>query len=228
VGLLLLLALGVLCACRLILGSLDREFRRSVQARIAASVAGILILTLTAHYLAFRLAKLPLPMSRTGIFFLPLCTLLIAAVAASPAESPRSRWLGHVIAGVFLCLAAHYLLCLRYTYFGEYENAADLKEVYGVIERLNRTYGIQDFTADGAYRSPLNFYRAISRTDKFPPLPGYPGMVPSGKAVYILHGSYFRDFIKEQKLQVVYRGKISKVVVAVAPDSPVPPLPVAP
>ena len=53
-----------------------------MRARITASVAGILILTLTAHYLAFRLARLPLPMSRTGIFFLPLCTLLIALVAA--------------------------------------------------------------------------------------------------------------------------------------------------
>jgi len=228
VGSLLLLALGVLCTCRLILGSFDREFRRSVQARIAASVAGILILTLIAHYLAFRVAKLPLPMTRTGIFFLPLCTLLIAIVAASPAESPLSRLLGHAMAGVFLCLAAHYLLCLRYTYFGEYEKAADLKEVYGVIERLNRTYGIQEFTADGAYASPLNFYRAISKIDKFPPLPGYPGMVPAGKEVYILHESYYRDFIEKHKLQVVCRGKTSKVVVAVPPDSPVPPLPVAP
>ena len=221
VGSLLLLALGVLCTCRLILGSFDREFRRSVQARIAASVVGILILTLTAHYLAFRVANLPLPMTRTGIFFLPLCTLLIAVVAASPAESPFSRWLGYAITGVLLCLAAHYLLCLRYTYFGEYEKAADLKEVYGVIERLNRTYGIQEFTADGAYASPLNFYRAISKIDKFPPLPGYPGMVPAGKEVYILHESYYRDFIEKHKLQVVYRGKTSKVVVAVPPDSPV-------
>lgn len=224
----LLLALCVLCAGQLMLGSLDRELRQNVRARITASVAGILILTLTAHYLAFRLARLPLPMSRTGIFFLPLCTLLIALVAASPAKSLLSRWLGRAIAVVLLCLAAHCLLCLRYTYFREYEWDADLKEVYRVIERLNRTYGVQDFRSDGLYRSPLNFYRAISRTDKFPPLPGYPGMVPSGKAVYILHGSYFRDFIEEQKLQVVYRGKISKVVVAVAPDSPVPPLPVAP
>jgi hypothetical protein len=191
-------------------------------------VAGIAILTLTAHYLAFRLARLPLPMSRTGIFFLPLCTLLIALVAASPAKSPLSRLLGYAITGAFLCLSVHCLLCLRYTYFKEYEWDADVKEVYRVIERLNRTYGIQEFTADGAYASPLNFYRAISKTDKFPPLPGYPGMVPPGKAVYVLHGSYHRDFIEEQKLQVVYRGKISKVVVAVPPDSPVPPLPVAP
>lgn len=228
VGRWLLLALGVLCTFRLTLGSLDREFRRKVQARIAASVAGILILTLIAHYLAFRVAKLPLPMTRTGIFFLPLCTLLIAIVAASPAESPLSRLLGHAIAGVFLCLAAHYLLCLRYTYFREYEKAADLKEVYRVIERLNETYGIQDFTADGAYRSPLNFYRAVSKTDKFPPLPGYPGMVPPGKAVYILHGPYYRAFMDEHKLVVVYRGRISQVVVAVPPDGPVRPLPVAP
>jgi hypothetical protein len=167
-------------------------------------------------------------MSRTGIFFLPLCTLLIAAVAASPADSLLSRWLRHAISGVLLCLAAHYLLCLRYTYFREYEKAADMKEVYRVIERLNRTYGIQEFTADGAYRSPLNFYRAVSKTDKFPPLPGYPGMVPPGKAVYILHGPYYHAFINEQKLVVVYRGRISQVVVAVPPDGLVPPLPVAP
>jgi hypothetical protein len=199
-----------------------------VRARIAASLAGVLILTLTAHYLAFRVANLPLPMSRTGIFFLWLCTLLIAVVAASPAESLFSRWLGYAITGVLLCLAAHYLLCLRYTYFREYEKAADLKGVYRVIERLNRTYGIQDFTADGAYRSPLNFYRAISKTDKFPPLPGYPGMVPAGKEVYILHGAYYRAFMDEHKLVVVYRGRISQVVVAVPPDGPVPPLPVAP
>jgi hypothetical protein len=228
VGRWLLLALGVLCTCRLILGSLDREFRRNVRARIAASLAGVLILTLTAHYLAFRVANLPLPMSRTGIFFLWLCTLLIAVVAASPAESLFSRWLGYAITGVLLCLAAHYLLCLRYTYFWEYEKAADMKEVYRVIERLNRTYGIQEFTADGAYRSPLNFYRAVSKTDKFPPLEGYPGMVPPGKAVYILHGTYYRAFMDEHKLVVVYRGRISQVVVAVPPDGPVRPLPVAP
>jgi hypothetical protein len=228
VGPILLLALCVLCTCRLILGSLNREFRRNVRARVAASIAGLLSLTVTAHYLAFRVAKLPLPMSRTAIYFLPLCTILIAVIAASPAESRPSRWLGHAIAGVFLCLAAHYLLCLRYTYFEEYDKAADMEAVYRVIERLNQSYGVQEFTADGAYTSPLNFYRAISKAKKFPPLTGYGGMVPPGKAVYILHGSYYRPFMEEHKLVAVYRGGISQVVVAVPPDGPVPPLPVAP
>jgi hypothetical protein len=219
----LLLALCVLCTGQLILGSLDRELRQNVRTRITASVAGILILTLTAHYLAFRLARLPLPMSRTGIFFLPLCTLLIALVVASPAKSLLSRWLGHAIVVVLLCLAAHCLLCLRYTYFREYEWDADLKEVYGVIERLNRTYGVQDFTSDGLYRSSLNFYRALSKTDRFPPLPGYPaGPLPSGKPVYVLHEPSYRAFMDERKLVVVYRGRMTDVVVAVPPDGPVP------
>jgi hypothetical protein len=227
-GRFLLLALGVLCTCRLVLGGLDREFRRNVRARIAAVLAGILILTLTAHYLALRVARLPLPMARTAIFFLPLCTLLIAAVAAAPAQSGLSRVLGHALAGLFLCLAAHYLLCLRYTYFREYVQAADMKDVYRVIERLNQAYGVRDFTADGSYRSSLNFYRVRFKTAKFPPLPAYPGWVPPGKAVYIIHGDYYRAFIEKHKLAVVYHGGVSRVAVAVSPAGPVPPLPVTP
>ncbi len=203
----LLLALAVLCALRLIPGSLDWEFRRSARARAVAGVAGILMLTLAAHYAAFRFAGLPLPMSRTGIFFLPLCTLLIAMVAASPAKSPPSRWLGHAIAGLFLCLAANCLLSLRYTYFLEYEWDADLKQVYGVVERLNRTYGVRDFTADGLYRSPLNFYRAASAAGGFPPLAAYVGKVPPGKPVYVLHEIYYGPFIKNASWRWYIAGK---------------------
>jgi hypothetical protein len=203
----LLLALAALCACRLVL---TRPFR-------ATGMAGILILTVAAHALAFRVFKLPLPMTRTGIFFLPLCTLLIAFVAAAPADSRFTRGLGHAITAMLLCLGAHYLLCLRYTYFGEYEKAAEMRAVYRVIERLNRDYGFQEFTADGAYRSPLNFYRAMSQCDHFPPLAGYEGTLPPGKRVYILHASFYRRFIEENRLAIVYRGRISQVVVAVAP-----------
>ncbi len=133
----LLLALGALSAVQIILQSLNREFRRSLRAPITAALAGILMLTLAAHYLAFRLTKLPLPMSRTGIFFLPLCTLLIAVVAASPANSRPLRWLGHAITGLFLCLAVNCLLCLRHTYFWEYEWDADLESE--VVWRNHRT-----------------------------------------------------------------------------------------
>jgi len=224
----LLLALAISCACRMGCGSLYPEFRQNMRAIMAASVVGILTLTVGAHYLAFRITKLPLPMSRTAIFFLPLCTLLIALVAASPAKPLFLRFLGHAIVAMFLILAAHYLLCLRYTYFKVYAEAAEMKEIYRVIERLNQRYGIQEFTVTGAYASSLNFYRVAWKSAKLLPFVVCPEPPPPGKAVYVIHGPYYRSFIDEQKLVVLYRGGVSQVVVAVPPDGPVPPLSVMP
>ncbi len=214
IGPMLLLSLAVLGVWRLLAGCVDHTFRRSMRGRMTAAIIGILMAAIAAHYLAFRAGGLPLPLSRTAIYFLPLCTLLLATIAAAPAASRVSRRAGQLLAAGLLCLAAHYLLCLRYTYFKEYDQDAEVKEVYRVVEQLNQRYGVREFTSDGAYTSPLNFYRAIAKVKNFPELPGYPGMVPPGKAVYILHGSYHRDFIDEHKLAVVYRGRISQVVVA--------------
>lgn len=225
-GRLLLVALPVLGAARLAAGAISREWGRNLPALIAAAASGILALTLAAHYALFRLARVPLPMTRTAIFLLPLCTILLAAIVALPARTAVSRWLGRAVAAGFICLAAHYALSLRYSYFREYEQEAEVDEVYRVIQHLNRRYGVREFTADGAYRSSLNFYRQMEGTDAFPPLPGYPGMVPPGKEVYILHGWFHRPFIDQQKLSVIYQGKRSHVVVAVPPDGAVPPVPI--
>jgi hypothetical protein len=224
----LLLALLVLCACRLIFGGVDRGFRQSKQAKMVAALCGILLFTLAAHFLAFRLIRLPLPMSRTAIYFLPLTTLLIAAIAASPAASPVSRWLGRAIVTVLFCLSAHYLLSLRYNYFKEYDQGAEMKQVYRIVDRLNRTYGIRDFTIDGAYASPLNFYRTASRNGSLPIFEAPPGMVPPGKPVYVIHGDFYAGFIDQHNLAVLYRGPVSRVAVAVSQDGPVPQWPVSP
>jgi hypothetical protein len=73
------------------------------------------------------------------------------------------------------------------------------------------------------YRSSLNFYRALSKTDRFPLLPGYPaGPLPSDKPVYVLYEPSYRAFMDKRKLVVVYRGRMTDVVVAVPPDGPVP------
>ena len=133
----LLLALAIVCVCRMGLGSVYPEFRQNKRAIMAASLAGILALNVGAHYLTFRIAKIPLPLSRTAIYVLPLCTLLAALVAATPAKPRAARFLGRVMTGMLLVLALNYLLCLRFTYFKEYVQAAEMKEVYSVLERLN-------------------------------------------------------------------------------------------
>ncbi len=226
----LLIVLLVLCILRLIAETRDGELLRSRQARLTAWVGAMILLTLSAHYLAFRIAGLPLPMSRTGIFFLPLVTWLVALITALPPKSLVSRLLGYALRGGLICLAAHCLLCLRYTYFREYEWDADVKDVHRVIERMERTYGVHDIASDGLYTSPLNFYRVIAETGRLAPLPAYPGMVPAGRAVYILNAWYggYRTFLCQSRLVVVYRGRRTGVVVAVPPDGPVPPLPAAP
>jgi hypothetical protein len=226
-GRFLLVALGILTVLRLAAGAAARELGRNLHTQVAAAAGGILAFALAGHYALFRFAAVPLPMTRTGIFFLPLITLLVAATAALPARSLVSRCVGHALASALVCLAAHYVLSLRYSYFREYGQQAEVDEVYRVMDHLNRRYGVRDFTADGAYRSSLNFYRLLEGTDDIPPLPGYPGMVPAGKDVYILHGWFHRPFIEENRLSIIYRGKISQVVVAVPPDGPVPPVPAA-
>lgn len=224
----LFIALAVLCVCRFLLGLLDRQFRRDTRTILAAGVAGVIAVTVAAHYLAFRITKLPLPMSRTAIFFLPLCTLFVVLIAASSANSRLLRLLSHSTTGVVLILAAHYLLCIRYTYFKEYAQAAEVKEVYSVLQQLNQYYGVQDFTVGGEYASPLNFYRVADKATRLPQFLSTGSLPPPGKAVYVIHGSYYGPFLKEHRLVVLYRGPVSLVVVAVPPDGPVPPLPVTP
>ncbi|HVO97983.1 MAG TPA: hypothetical protein VMT15_07940 [Bryobacteraceae bacterium] len=181
-------------------------------------LTAIVALTVTLHWLAYKMDKLPLPMTHTGTFFIPLCTLALGAVAAAPARLAITRWLNQGIVALFLMVACYYLLCLRHTYFQEYADDADTKEVYGVLAKLNHTYGVTDTAMDGLFVAPLSFYRVISRKETFPEFLYVPlDTFPTGKSIYVLHGGYFRDFIKAQKLAIVYHGSRSEVVVAVKP-----------
>lgn len=224
----LLIVLAALCVCRFLLGLLDRRSRHDTRTTLAAGVAGVIATTVAAHYLAFRITKLPLPMSRTAIFFLPLCMLFVLLVAALPANSRLLRLLSYSATGLILMLAAHFLLCMRYTYFKEYAQAAEMKEVYRVLQQLNQRYGVQDFTVSGEYTSPLNFYRVAEKAVGLSQFQSIGPVPPIGKPVYVIHGSYYGPFLKEHHMVVLYRGPVSRVVVAVPPDGLVPPQPVTP
>ena len=124
--------------------------------------------------------------------------------------------------GVFICLACYFVLCLRLTYFKEYEYDADVKDVYSVLARLNHNYGVTDVAASGVYANPLNFYRVASRKETFPEFKAVAGAFPTGKSIYVMHGPFERAFIEKERLVIVYRGKSKEVVVAVRPDGPIP------
>lgn len=210
---LLLPALGILCACRLAV----------TRIRFAAVPAGIAMLSVLLQWIAFRLGVFPLPMTRTAIFLIPLCTLTAAVAGAATARSQVSEWLARGINAVFICLACCFLLCLRWSYFMEYKDDADTKEVYTVLARLNHAYGVADTAMDGLYVAPMNFYRVLSKQETFPEF-AYVSLqdFPTDKSIYVLHGAYFREFIKKEHLAIVYRGKLSEVVVAVKPRGAIP------
>jgi hypothetical protein len=220
--------LGSLCVFQLIMTAVDGSWFQDPQSRwlgrFATALAGIATLSVTISFLAFRFAKLPLPMARTGIFLVPLCTLIAGAIAAGPARSLVSRWLRHAITAVFISLACYFLLCFRVNYFKEYENCADMKDVYPVLAQLNHTYGVTDVAENGFYINSLNFYRVLSQKESFPEFTYWPtDQMPIGKSIYVLESSYYQGFIEKNRLVVVYRGKLTDVVVAVKPDGPIPP-----
>jgi hypothetical protein len=221
---LLLGALGLLCVCQLVVSRVEawwfREERNHWVGRFAAALAGIALLSLAMSWVAFRLAKLPLPMGRTGIYAVPFCTLIAGAMAAAPVRTRVSLWLQRGTTAGFICLACYFLLCMRLTYFKEYEWDADVKDVYAVLERLNHSYGVADIAANGFFVSPLNFYRLL---DKNTTLPEFVASAPepSGKPVYVLR-EYQWDVLRRENLVVIYRGKSTDVVIAVRAGGAIP------
>jgi hypothetical protein len=221
----LLPALGVLCVCQILFALFDGSWRRLGRARwLAAAPGGIAGLSVLMHLLAFRVYNLPLPKSRTGIFLLPLCTLCAGLLAAGPVRSSVSRLLRSGITSAFVCLAFYFVLCLRLTYFKEYEYDRDVKDVYRVLARLNHTYGVTEVTSTGVYASALNFYRVASAKETFTEFKATVGGFPVGKSLYVMHGPFERPFIEREKLVIIYRGKSGEVVVTVPPNGPIPPV----
>jgi hypothetical protein len=94
---------GILCIAQLVVAALDGSFLKQSNQRwlagFAAALAAVVVVTILLHWFAFRFDNLPLPKARTGIFLLPIFTLIAAAIAASPARSLISHYCLIVLRG---------------------------------------------------------------------------------------------------------------------------------
>lgn len=218
----------VLCSCKLLASEFDGSWLQGARIRwlrpFAAALVAIATLSVTASWLAFRFYKLPIPLGRTGIFLVPVCTLLAGVIAAAPARSLAAKWLSRGITGAFICLACYFLLCLRLSYFREYKWDADVKDVYSVLTRVNREYGVKDVDVTGLYVHALNYYRVSSKREQFPEFRLEAPELSAGRSIYVVNEIDSRDFIAEHRLVPIYRGGFSAVIVAVPPEGPVPPI----
>jgi hypothetical protein len=139
------------------------------------------------HWLAFRLMHVPLPLARTGLFFVPIA-ILVAGVG-SALSPPVGR--GRVVrfAGIAaLSLAGVYFVgCLRLSYFKEWKFDAEAKEAFVALARHHRGNPLDTVAADWRYADTLNFYRECLHRPEIGPF-GSADPV-AGQSAYVLHAS---------------------------------------
>jgi hypothetical protein len=205
--------LGVACLLRA--GFLRRD---RPQAVLAASLAGIAAATLAAHWLLFRTAHILLPKDRTAIYFVPLLTLVGGGLIALPAPSRLGRLTFRLALFAFWLTAGYFLLCLRLNYFREWKYDADVKEVYSVVAYYNHTHGLHDIFPNWRYVAALNFYRIMSGKEALPTLESHLPPYTEDHKAYVMYWPDDEEFIKTNRLKVVYRGRITDVVFAIRPE----------
>jgi len=103
------------------------------QIGLGAAVAGAVALSLSAHWLGFRLFHLLLPLARTAVYLAPAITLLIAATATISAPSRAAVWNRRILVGWLGVTSFYFLACLRLTWFKEWREQADVDEAYSFV-----------------------------------------------------------------------------------------------
>jgi hypothetical protein len=185
-------------------------------AMLGGAAAAILTLALLAHWLSFRFFHLLLPKDRTALYIAPLATLAVASVAAIPPHSRIAWFFGRGLTVLLFITGLYFVFCLRLTYFQEWKWDADVRAAYEVLARYNRTHGVRDIATSWQYVAPLNFYRRVFGGESMGEITSVTPY-PLDRQVYVLHGGFDQPFIAEQRLQIVYRGENSEVLIAIRP-----------
>jgi hypothetical protein len=207
---LLPIAFLVLIVTQLVLALLRR-------AALPILLCAMLLATSTIHGLAFKLFGLLLPQDRTALFFVPLLTLLLAAVAAEPSQWRLAAGLHKATIVWFAAMAIYFIGCLRLSYFKEWKYDADTRAIYLVLNDLNRQQLIGKACLDSIYIPCVNFYSRMfgATLPQYPDFPRASNFPPQDRLVYVLPNRMYRRFIESQHLHVIYKGEISDAVVAV-------------
>jgi hypothetical protein len=179
-------------------------------------LAGTALIALLAHWTVFRVLHILLPQDRTALFFVLLWTLAFGSALAVRFQSPARdfvRWSG---IGVLIAVAAFFAGCLRFSYFKEWQFDADTRQVYRVADDIRRRCGVTSFGTDWKYTGALNVYRAAYAHDSYAAFTSsMSDALPTDRDAYIIYYPENVQFVKQQRLTVVYRDELSGIAVAV-------------
>lgn len=215
-------ALAVAVACRVAIICLHRSAVSAEQAKwlvgLGLVLGGAAILAIGMHRLLYRLFYIPMPMDRTALFLVPMCTLAIGVVAAFSLSSQVAEWSRRALVAIFCVAAVYFLGCLRLSHFKQWPWNADVDRIYSIASYYNHHYGVRDIPTTWMCVSALNFYRERSGHETLLPFRNEAEHFPPGKDVYIVFYPTEQDVIASNQLKVVYRGEVSGIAVAINPS----------
>lgn len=215
-----------LAIVQLILILIGFRRRRDQHARkllaVSALCFGALVICMLAHQAAYLLFHLLMPRNRTALFVAPLVTITIGAIASVEARSRESRLCRGALLGVLSLTALYFLMCLRLTYFKEWQYQEDVNRGYDVVAWYNHNRAVENVEVSWYYYGAFRFYRALSGRENFASFTNSGNFThPLDKQLYVLNGVFERQFIDAKKLKIVYHAPHSDLVVAIPPGAAV-------
>ncbi len=189
---------------------------------LAGSLTLVLVLTVLACWLQFKLMGIPLPLERTSIFVVPLATVLVgAAVAALPFGSPAPfRTMALAVRGVGIAVLSisgvFFIGEIRDSHFREWKEGADVRAAFPVILDLCSRLGVRQVASDPDRTSGLKFYRAANKAEDQVEFV-YSEVMPADKTIYVMLENRYGEFMRKENLQVAWRGPGTPLVVLIRP-----------
>jgi len=195
-----------------------RESSARSRLLLAGSLASVLAFAVGAHWLQFKLLKIPLPLERTSIWIVPL---FVAAIGTVLSVAPSHRMQGALrgLGVVSLAITAFYFIGeLRDSYFHEWKSCAEVKTAFPVIVDLCRRANVREVPSNFNVTPSLNFYKSLYKVSDIDQFSNFEKM-PLDKSIYVLEESQYADFIRAEGLQIAWHGSASDLVVLVRPGT---------
>jgi hypothetical protein len=168
--------------------------------RIYLYLAASLAIAVGAAWLGHALFAIPLPLARTGVFFVPLATLFAAL--------PQAHRIPRAIAAVTLVAGSLYFTgCLRLSYFSEWTYQADNQAAFLAVREVA---GDREIVAGWEYWGAFEFYNLCYGSHlKIRRLGD-----DAHNAIFVLNQTIDRDFIAQHRCEIVYESTLAGIVAA--------------
>ena len=177
----------------------------------------VILVTLVFHGFAFILFGVLLPAERTGIFFVPLATLLVCITVENCSAAKLQRLFKYVGRISFFLIISCFLLSFHTTYFREWRYDSGSKEVYLA---LRSAYGKSraGIGINWLFEPGLNFYRVYYKDVN---LPLFTRDKPKNWQTYfvLLPESSEKDlwFVLKHHIHILFNHPHSAAVVGIKP-----------